>query len=96
MYYRPRIIPCLSIIGEDLVKTTKFKNPRYLGDPVNAVKIFNDKGVDELCVLDIRASSEKQAPNMDFIRDIASIYAAKLRRRHKNFATSRRDFSYGI
>lgn len=72
MYYRPRIIPCLSIIGEDLVKTTKFKNPRYLGDPVNAVKIFNDKGVDELCVLDIRASSEKQAPNMDFIRDIAS------------------------
>ena len=56
----------------DLVKTTKFKNPRYLGDPINAVKIFNEKGVDELCVLDITAASEGRGPQMDYIKDIAS------------------------
>ena len=73
MYVRPRLIPCLSITGiKDLVKTTKFKNPRYLGDPINAVKIFNEKGVDELCVLDITASSEGRGPQMDYIKDIAS------------------------
>ena len=54
MKIRPRIIPVLSIINEDLVKTEKFKNPRYLGDPINAVKIFNEKYVDELAILDIR------------------------------------------
>lgn len=73
MYIRPRLIPCLSITGmKDLVKTTKFKNPRYLGDPINAVKIFNEKGVDELCILDITASSEGRGPQMDYIKDIAS------------------------
>lgn len=73
MYLRPRLIPCLSITGmKDLVKTTKFKNPRYLGDPINAVKIFNEKGVDELCILDITASSEGRGPQMDYIKDIAS------------------------
>lgn len=72
MYKRPRLIPCLSIIDRDLVKTIKFSNPRYLGDPVNAVKIFNGKGVDELCILDIRASTEKIEPNFEFIKDIAS------------------------
>ncbi|OUQ27973.1 imidazole glycerol phosphate synthase subunit HisF [Lachnoclostridium sp. An131] len=73
MYIRPRLIPCLSITGmKDLVKTTKFQNPRYLGDPINAVKIFNEKGVDELCVLDITASAEGRGPQMDYIKDIAS------------------------
>lgn len=72
MYYRPRLIPCLSIINQDLVKTIKFKNPRYLGDPINAVKIFNDKGVDELCILDITASKEGREPQMEYLQDIAS------------------------
>ena len=72
MYYRPRLIPCLSIINQDLVKTTKFKNPRYLGDPINAVKIFNDKGVDELCILDITGSKEGRGPQMEYLHDIAS------------------------
>lgn len=73
MYYRPRVIPCLSITAEhDLVKTTKFSNPRYLGDPINAVKIFNDKGVDELCILDINASKTGKGPDFEYIKDIAS------------------------
>ncbi|NCA80956.1 MAG: imidazole glycerol phosphate synthase subunit HisF, partial [Sphingobacteriia bacterium] len=55
MFYRPRLIPCLSIQNRSLVKTVQFSNPRYLGDPINAVRIFNDKGVDELAVLDITA-----------------------------------------
>lgn len=71
MYKRPRLIPCLLVKGQDLVKTIKFSNPRYLGDPINAVKIFNGKGVDELCVLDISASSEKKGPDMDYLKDIA-------------------------
>lgn len=73
MYYRPRVIPCLSITSEhDLVKTIKFSDPRYLGDPINAVKIFNDKGVDELCILDITATKEGRKPDFDYIKDIAS------------------------
>ena len=72
MYYRPRLIPCLSIIQQDLVKTTKFKDPRYLGDPINAVSIFNEKGVDELTILDITASSEKRGPQFDYLKAIAS------------------------
>lgn len=73
MYYRPRVIPCLSITAEhDLVKTMKFSNPRYLGDPINAVKIFNDKGVDELCILDITATKTGNGPDFDYIKDIAS------------------------
>ena len=55
MYRRPRIIPSLLLQEGGLVKTQKFDKPRYLGDPVNAVKIFNNKGVDELCILDIGA-----------------------------------------
>jgi cyclase len=54
------------------VKTLKFKNPRYLGDPINAVKIFNGKGVDELCILDIDASKNKKSPNINYIKQIAS------------------------
>lgn len=72
MYYRPRIIPCLTMIDRGLVKTTKFNNPRYIGDPINTVKIFNGKCVDELCILDIRASIENKVPDFDYLKDIAS------------------------
>jgi cyclase len=72
MYYRPRLIPCLLLEERGLVKTTKFSNSRYLGDPINAVKIFNGKGVDELCILDITATIENREPDFDYLRDIAS------------------------
>ena len=72
MYSRPRLIPCLSIKDRGLVKTTKFSKPRYLGDPINAVKIFNGKGVDELCLLDITATYENRGPDFDYLKDIAS------------------------
>jgi len=72
MYYRPRIIPCLLIENQGLVKTIKFTKSRYLGDPINAVKIFNGKGVDELCILDILATKEKREPDFNYLRDIAS------------------------
>ena len=72
MYNRPRIIPVLSIQDEDLVKTVRFKDPTYLGDPVNAVKIFNRKGVDELSILDIGATKSGRAPDFTLLRDIAS------------------------
>lgn len=72
MYYRPRLIPCLTMINRGLVKTTKFGNPRYIGDPINTVKIFNGKGVDELCILDIRATNDKKSPDFDYLKDIAS------------------------
>ena len=72
MFYRPRLIPCLSLKEQGLVKTTKFSNPRYLGDPINAVKIFNGKGVDELCILDITAAAENRGPDFDYLKDMAS------------------------
>jgi len=72
MYNKARVIPVLSIIGNDLVKTSQFQNPRYLGDPVNAVKIFNGKGVDELIISDIRATKDRTSINFDLLTDIAS------------------------
>jgi cyclase len=60
------------MINHGLVKTTKFNNPRYLGDPINTVKIFNGKGVDELCILDIRATAEKRGPDLEYLKDIAT------------------------
>lgn len=67
-----RIIPCLLYDGSGLVKTIKFKNPNYIGDPINAIKIFNDKEVDELIVLDINASKQKRKPNFEQIAQMAS------------------------
>jgi imidazole glycerol-phosphate synthase subunit HisF len=67
-----RIIPCLLYDGSGLVKTVKFKNPSYVGDPINAIKIYNDKEVDELILIDINASKEKRQPNFDKIADMAS------------------------
>ena len=72
MFYRPRLIPCLTMVNRGLVKTTKFSNPRYLGDPINAVKIFNGKGIDELCILDIKATSENRGPDFEYLKNIAS------------------------
>lgn len=69
---RIRLIPILSIIGNKLVKTVKFKNPNYLGDPVNAIKVFNDKEVDEIAITDIRASKENSSINFELIKEMAS------------------------
>lgn len=68
----PRIIPCLLLKNRGLVKTVKFKDPKYIGDPINAVKIFNDKEADELAFLDITATIEKKNPQLDIITSIAS------------------------
>ncbi len=70
--HRSRIIPTLLIDGDGLVKTQKFKNPRYIGDPINAVRIFNNKDVDELVLLDITASIEKREPRFENILEIVS------------------------
>lgn len=70
---RVRVIPTLLIDGQGrLVKTVRFGKRTYLGDPINAVRIFNDKRVDELVILDIDATREGRAPNMALIADIAS------------------------
>lgn len=67
-----RVIPCLLLQDKGLVKTVKFKDPTYIGDPINAVKIFNEKEVDELIFLDIKATAENRKPNFEYIRQIAS------------------------
>lgn len=69
---RPRIIACLLIRDRGLVKTVKFKDAKYVGDPLNAVKIFNEKEIDELMVLDIDATSEGREPDYDTIQKLAS------------------------
>lgn len=69
---KTRVIPCLLLKGQGLVKTTKFKDPKYVGDPINAVKIFNDKEVDELVFLDITATPNKKEPNFKLIAEISS------------------------
>ncbi len=68
---RTRIIPCLQLMGETLVKTVKFKRPKYIGDPINTVRIFNELEVDELCFLDIRATVENRKPNISILKEIA-------------------------
>lgn len=65
-----RVIPTLLLKGSGLVKTTKFAKPVYIGDPINAIKIFNSKEVDELVILDITASAEGRPPAFDTIREI--------------------------
>ena len=67
-----RIIPCLLLRNGGLVKTLKFGDPKYVGDPINAIRIFNDKEVDELMVLDITASKENKEPNYALIEQFAS------------------------
>jgi cyclase len=68
----PRIIPVLLLQNNGLVKTSRFKNPVYIGDPINAVKIFNEKRADELIFLDIDASKNNTPPDFDYISTIAT------------------------
>ncbi len=70
MYYN-RVIPCLLIDGHKLLKTIKFKKENYIGDPINAVHIFNEKAVDELIVIDYKASYRKHKPDFLYINEIA-------------------------
>jgi imidazole glycerol-phosphate synthase subunit HisF len=67
-----RLIPCLLLKNGGLVKTVKFTKPRYVGDPINAIRIFNDKEVDELMLLDITASKEGRSPNVAVVEQCAS------------------------
>ena len=69
---RSRIIPCLLIHNGGLVKTVQFSRPKYVGDPINAVKIFNEKEVDELILVDIDATVKKVEPNYELIKKIAA------------------------
>lgn len=69
---RPRIIPSLLVHDNGLVKTVNFKNPKYIGDPINAVRIFNDKGVDELAIFDIDSTVFGKEPNYSLIERVAS------------------------
>ena len=69
---RSRIIPCLLIHNSGLVKTINFKDHKYVGDPLNAVKIFNEKNADELVVLDIDASVSHREPNYELIKKLAN------------------------
>lgn len=68
---RSRIIPCLLMHDGGLVKTRQFKDPKYVGDPLNAVKIFNEKEVDELIFLDIDATAHGRAPNLALLKSLA-------------------------
>jgi cyclase len=65
-------MPCLLVRNGQLVKTIKFKNSAYVGDPINAVKIYNDKEVDEIIVLDVSATDEEKGPAFDLIASVAS------------------------
>jgi len=69
---RPRIIPCLLVHQGGLVKTQGFKDPKYVGDPINAVRIFNEKEADELMVLDIDASVNGTEPDFELIAKLAA------------------------
>ena len=71
---RSRIIPCLLVHNKGLVKTLKFsvENGKYVGDPINAVKIFNEKQVDEIIVIDIDATSQGREPDYEMIKNVAT------------------------
>lgn len=95
---RPRIIPCLLIHDKGLVKTVNFKNPKYVGDPINAVRIFNEKESDELMVIDIDASVNQKDPDYQIIEKLASecrmplCYGGGI----KNVEQAQRIFSLGV
>lgn len=69
---RSRIIPILLLKNSGLYKTRKFANPEYVGDPINCIRIFNDKEADELCFLDIDATRKSCEPNFNILKNIAS------------------------
>jgi imidazole glycerol-phosphate synthase subunit HisF len=95
---RTRIIPCLQLIDNSLVKTVQFNKYGYIGDPVNTVRIFNELEVDELCFLDIRATLENRSPNLHILSEIADecfmplSYGGGIR----NAETARRIISIGF
>jgi len=68
----PRVMPCLLLKNGALVKTVKFRDPGYIGDPINAIRIYNEKEVDELIFLDISATIEKREPPYKVLSEIAS------------------------
>jgi cyclase len=68
--FRPRVIPVLLLKNLGLVKSIKFRNHRYIGDPINAVKLFNDLGADELAFLDILANRENRSVSLDFVKRV--------------------------
>ncbi len=68
---RPRAIPVVTLDGEAMVKTLRFTDPVYLGDPRNALRLFNTKQVDELVILDITASRQGRAPDLSLVRELA-------------------------
>lgn len=94
----PRIIPCLLVHNKGLIKTTKFKDPKYVGDPINAVKIFNEKEVDELMVIDIDATTHGTEPDYKMIKNLAIecrmpfCYGGGI----KTLAQAQRIFSLGV
>ena len=67
-----RIIPVLLLKDDELYKTVRFSNPQYIGDPINAVKIFNEKDVDEIIIFDIDATVNKKQPNYKLLQEIAA------------------------
>jgi cyclase len=69
--FRSRVIPCLLLKGSGLYKTIRFKEPRYLGDPINTLRLFNDKEVDEIIILDISCSVNNSEPNFDYLKRLA-------------------------
>ena len=69
---KTRVIPCLLLKGQGLVKTVQFKDPKYVGDPINAVRIFNEKEVDELIFLDIQATVDRKSPQVKRTLEVAS------------------------
>ncbi len=69
---RPRVIPVLLLSEGGLVKTIRFKKPNYLGDPINAIRLYNEMEVDELVVLDIQASKTGQPIDLDYLQQLAS------------------------
>jgi cyclase len=68
---KTRVMPCLLVSNGRLVKTVRFRNPAYVGDPVNAIKIYNEKEVDELILLDITATAEGRRPDFSFLSEVA-------------------------
>jgi len=93
-----RVIPCLLLRNSGLVKTQKFSNPKYVGDPINAIRIFSDKEVDELMVLDISATKDGRGPNYELIEQFAGeclmplCYGGGVR----NVEQARRLFALGV
>jgi imidazole glycerol-phosphate synthase subunit HisF len=93
-----RVIPCLQLIDESLVKTVRFGKYGYIGDPVNTVRIFNELEVDELAFVDIRATKENRSPNFEVLHHIADecfmplSYGGGIR----DFETARKVFECGF